>query len=378
LLGSSCDGSDSDLCEEGTNSCTGGILTCSDTSGDDLDVCNGSDDDCDSASVDGSEDPSLGLACEGTDSDLCEEGTNLCTDGALECSDTSGDNPEICNGSDDDCDGSIDEGFPLFTYYEDLDEDTYGNATATTETCLGSPPSPYVADSTDCDDSEGDINPSDTDSDNYSTCDEPPDCDDSDAALNLDDPGIGETVGDGYSTCTGDTEAGTDVEVYADDPTSPLDVEVNFATISTSGLTSVAMTTTAPAVPSGWQAGTPPLFFDLTTTASYAGTIVVCVEYDESSFVDESEARIYHYDDPDWVDVTLPGYPDTVDNIICGQVAHLSMFAALESTPSTSSGGGGGGGCNLSGPDQESGFGSEALLLLLPFGFYLSRRRRRR
>jgi hypothetical protein len=287
----------------------------------------------------------------------------LCTGGALECSDTSGDNPETCNGQDDDCDGSTDEGLPLFTYYEDLDEDTYGNATATTETCLGSPPSPYVADSTDCDDSDGEMNPSDSDSDGYSTCDVPSDCDDSDAALNLDDPGVGETVGDGYSTCTGDTEAGTDVEVYADDPTSPLDVEVNFSTISTSGITSVAMTTTVPAVPSGWQAGTPPLFFDLTTTASYAGTIVVCVEYDESSFVDESETRIYHYDDPDWVDVTLPGYPDTLNNTICGQVDHLSLFAALESTPSTSGGGGGGGGCFIATAAYGTDMAEDVLVL---------------
>jgi hypothetical protein len=376
-VGQSCDGPDSDLCEEGTTSCTGGAIVCSDTSSDNLDVCNGVDDDCDAASVDGSEDPSVGLACDGADADLCEEGTNSCTGGAIVCSDTTGDNVEICNGLDDDCDGSTDEGFPLYTYFEDLDGDTFGNAAATTETCLASPVSPYVADSTDCDDSDEEINPSDADFDGYSTCDDPPDCDDSDAVLNLDDPGIGELVGDGYSTCTGDTETGSDIEVYADDPTSLLHVEVNFATINTSGLTAVAATTTVPAVPSGWQVGDPPLFFDLTTTAAYGGTITVCVEYDESSFIDESKARIYHYDVSDWVDVTLSGYPDTASNALCGEVTHLSVFAALEEIPPPpSGGGGGGGGCNLSNPDQESGIGPVAILLLFAYGLCLWRRKR--
>jgi len=47
------------------------------------DICNGSDDDCDPASADGSEDPLNGTACDGPDSDLCLEGTRSCSDGVL-------------------------------------------------------------------------------------------------------------------------------------------------------------------------------------------------------------------------------------------------------------------------------------------------------
>jgi hypothetical protein len=111
LVGVACDGADSDLCEEGTNSCNGGSISCSDVTSDTLDVCDGVDNDCDSSSADGAEDPLLGAACDGADSDLCLEGSNNCSGGSIVCSDTTGNTVEACNGVDDDCDGSTDEDF---------------------------------------------------------------------------------------------------------------------------------------------------------------------------------------------------------------------------------------------------------------------------
>ena len=61
---------------------------------------------------------------------------------------------EVCNGIDDNCVGGIDEGLPLNTYYRDSDGDTYGNASVTTQTCSATPPAGYVANSTDCNDSD--------------------------------------------------------------------------------------------------------------------------------------------------------------------------------------------------------------------------------
>ena len=111
LMGTLCDGADSDLCLEGIiNSCSGGALTCSDATGDDLDICDGIDNDCDPASNDGDEDPQVGSACDGPDADLCAEGINSCLGGAITCDDSTGDNPDLCNGVDDDCDPASADG----------------------------------------------------------------------------------------------------------------------------------------------------------------------------------------------------------------------------------------------------------------------------
>ncbi len=73
-------------------------------------LCDGIDNDCDPGSPDGMSEAWLHLPCDGTDSDLCEEGTYACVAGSQECSDTSGDDVETCDGTDNDCDGDTDEG----------------------------------------------------------------------------------------------------------------------------------------------------------------------------------------------------------------------------------------------------------------------------
>ncbi len=80
-----------------------------------------------------------------------------------DCNDTNASiNPngiETCNGLDDDCNGSIDDGLPVSTYYEDNDGDGFGGLLVTLDTCLMTPPSGYVVNSLDCDDTNADINP---------------------------------------------------------------------------------------------------------------------------------------------------------------------------------------------------------------------------
>ena len=64
---------------------------------------------------------------------------------------------EVCDGAtDENCDGSVDEGLPS-TFYLDNDSDGYGDVTSTTEACTV--PSGYSADGTDCDDTDGGVNP---------------------------------------------------------------------------------------------------------------------------------------------------------------------------------------------------------------------------
>ena len=82
-----------------------------------------------------------------------------------DCDDSAADvNPgesEVCDGKDNDCDELADEAdsdlIDALEWYADSDEDSYGDVDAVTEACEA--PSGYVADDTDCDDEDEDINP---------------------------------------------------------------------------------------------------------------------------------------------------------------------------------------------------------------------------
>jgi hypothetical protein len=108
--GSPCDGADVDLCDEGSIACIAGALACTDPDDANPELCNGVDDDCDTATADGSADPGVGAACDGPDSGACTDGIQQCSGGTLVCNDP--DDPEQCNAVDDDCDGIINDGIP--------------------------------------------------------------------------------------------------------------------------------------------------------------------------------------------------------------------------------------------------------------------------
>jgi hypothetical protein len=197
-IGMACDGQDTDLCMEGTRYCQGGMLMCSDMTGDTPDICNGFDDDCNPATMDGYGDPMVGSPCDGPDSDLCEEGYYVCAGGALMCTDNTGNNMEVCNGLDDDCDGMTDEDacdiypnmnsvcygsmgcmysclpgyfdcnnnlidgcetslYSLPFFYIDYDMDGFGDPNFYTQDCVAPPG--YVPVGGDCDDTDANINP---------------------------------------------------------------------------------------------------------------------------------------------------------------------------------------------------------------------------
>jgi len=72
-------------------------------------ICDGLNNDCNSATADGSADPRVGLPCDGPDDDFCEDGTTVCQGGEVICNEPPGTGRvEMCNGFDDNCDGIID------------------------------------------------------------------------------------------------------------------------------------------------------------------------------------------------------------------------------------------------------------------------------
>ncbi len=215
-------------------------------------VCDGLDNDCDREIDEDAADATTfhpdadedGYGDAETSETSCEAPEGATTD-ATDCDDA---DPtafpgatETCDGLDDDCDGQVDEGASNGgRWYADEDGDTYGDPAVSSESCDGA--EGYVADGSDCDDTDAGINPDspeicddidqdcdelvdedatdapawypDADLDTYGdpaapteACEAPTghvadatDCDDTDAAIN---PASPEICSDGDEDCDG-------------------------------------------------------------------------------------------------------------------------------------------------------------------------------
>lgn len=150
---------------------------------------------------------------------------------------------ELCDEIDNDCDGEVDEGAIPFTFYQDSDDDGYGNVLETTEACFA--PSWYTGDTTDCNDADSMIHPwaeelcDLIDNDCNGLIDDGIDCDDSDGDGIPDDaedawPNEWDANGDGIP----DSE-----QMYVSTIPAPIGDESNRFTLElpgTGGCTSVS------------------------------------------------------------------------------------------------------------------------------------------
>jgi len=117
------------------------------------------------------------------------------------------------------------------------------------------------------------------------------------------------------------TTIGDDITV------SPIsEVTVTFATVTGAGNTTATVSNTPPG---GTSTGFRFLgqYYDITTTASYAGPITVSLTYNDAAVPSgkENKLKIMHWDGVRWVDCTVS--LDTVNNVITGVVSSLSPFA---------------------------------------------------
>jgi len=93
------------------------------------------------------------------DDDLDGDGFDNVDDCDDDDADVNPDATESCNDVDDDCNGLVDDAVGG-TWYADDDEDGYGDPETGTQSCEGA--TGYVADATDCDDTDAAINPAAT------------------------------------------------------------------------------------------------------------------------------------------------------------------------------------------------------------------------
>src|SRR5439155_11597253 len=94
-------------------------------------------------------------------------------------------------------------------------------------------------------------------------------------------------------------------------------VTLTFAAVTVAGTTSLTTSSAGPVPPAGFRLGDPPTYYELSTTALFAGPITVCIDYSGISFINESQLRLFHFEGGAWVDRTIS--LDTT-NIICARV----------------------------------------------------------
>jgi uncharacterized repeat protein (TIGR01451 family) len=87
-----------------------------------------------------------------------------------------------------------------------------------------------------------------------------------------------------------------------------------------------------PPIPANLQAGSPPLYFDVSTDApALTAPLQVCLDTSGMSLPAPGTIRLYHYADTGgvsaWTDITTGGYPQ--GSQLCGQASALGTFAVF-------------------------------------------------
>ncbi len=130
---------------------------------------------------------------------------------------------------------------------------------------------------------------------------------------------------------TNNTNTGTNVQINLGS-----NVNILFDNVSAAGNTSMTTSTTGTTPPTGFTVvpSASPLYYSITTTASYSGNINLAIQYDDAGMTSQQEAllklQVYETTSSQWKDITTS--LDQNANIIYGSVTHLSEFAVMYSS----------------------------------------------
>ena len=107
-------------------------------------------------------------------------------------------------------------------------------------------------------------------------------------------------------------------------------VSLTFDTVSTAGTTSVTSSGAGQPPPSGFKLTNPPVYYEIQTTATFSGSVRVCLGWTEGQVANEQKVSIFHYEANQWANITDPASRDTVNNKICGTASSLSPFTLFD------------------------------------------------
>ena len=125
------------------------------------------------------------------------------------------------------------------------------------------------------------------------------------------------------------TPAATNVSVQpVDTTTGTTPVTVTFTQVHHAGTTTLTTSSSGPPPPSGFALGSPPTYFEIRTTASFAPDLRVCIHYGALGFPNGTSISLFHFEGGIWREIAW--LPAEADGTICGQVTSLSPFAVLQ------------------------------------------------
>jgi len=125
---------------------------------------------------------------------------------------------------------------------------------------------------------------------------------------------------------TGATPTGSGVTVKLETTTTTLNVL--FTNVSAPGQTTITSSPTGAPPPEGFKLGQPPVYYDVSTTASFTGPVTLCFGWAAGAFNNPKQVRLMHLENGQWRDVTTS--VDWSNRIVCGTTSSLSPFILVE------------------------------------------------
>jgi CSLREA domain-containing protein len=153
------------------------------------------------------------------------------------------------------------------------------------------------------------------------------------ACLSIDQRGFARTANcdtGAVQSGASNTPARTNFVVHPVDPvTLSAPVSLTFSAVTQPGATSVMTSSSGAAPPSGFSLGSPPIYYNLSTSATFTGSILVCIDYTGITF--KKPPELFHFVGGAWVRVTTSS--DATSRLVCGSVTSLSPFALFQQFP---------------------------------------------